>query len=277
MIPGVLKQHFREFACEAIGLGTFMVSACAFSVFLFHSNSFASAWKPYLRFIVMGLAMGTTAIAIFISPLGRLSGAHINPAVTLTFLRLGKIKLNDAFFYIAFQFIGALIGVFFSWLVLRDALATPEVNFAITIPNHSGALISFFAEFIISFLMMLMVLVTTNHARLARFTPFVAGCFVATYIALVAPISGMSMNPARTFASALFANVWTDWWIYFTAPPMAMLLAAEIFLRLRGIENVFCAKFYHYGAARCIFNCRFDEMGKRVRNADTIFEQRKVL
>jgi aquaporin Z len=257
-----VKNHWLEYICEALGLGLFMVSACIFSVILFHPGSPAAGWSLPLRFVLIGLAMGLTAIAIFKSPFGRLSGAHINPAVTLTFWRLGKIETRDAIFYALFQFIGAASGVLFSWLALGDSLGRREVNFSVTIPDRSGWMVSFLAEFMISFGMMTMVLITSNHSRLSRWTPYLAGALVATYISLEAPISGMSMNPARTFGSAVVANVWNDWWIYFIAPPLAMLAAAEVYLKLKGAHSVFCAKFDHYGPVRCIFNCRFGELQK---------------
>jgi aquaporin Z len=237
-----------------------MVSACVFSVLLFHPESAVIGWNLQIRFVLIGLAMGLTAIAIFKSPFGKLSGAHINPSVTLTFWRLGKIKTPDAIFYALFQFIGGGLGVWLSWLFLGDWLANKDVNFAVTIPNQNGAIVSFISEFIISFGMMMMVLVTSNHAKLSRFTPYFAGFLVALYISLEAPISGMSMNPARTFGSAIAANVWNDWWIYFVAPPLAMLAAAEVFVRAKGAHSVLCAKFNHYSKMRCIFNCNFGEI-----------------
>lgn len=258
-----IKNHRREYFCEALCLGAFMVSACFFSAVLFHPDSAASAWNLQLRLVLIGSAMGATAIAIFLSPFGKHSGAHINPAVTLTFWRLGKIKSTDAFFYAIFQFAGASAGVFLSSLLLGDWLANSNVNFAVTIPNQNGAFVSFIAEFTISFGMMTMVLWTSNHAKLSRLTPFFAGILVAVYISLEAPISGMSMNPARTFGSAVVGNVWNSIWVYFVAPTLAMLLAAEVYVRVKGLKEVYCAKFYHYGAARCIFNCRFGELGKK--------------
>jgi aquaporin Z len=258
-----LKNHWLEYICEALGLGLFMLSACFFSVVLFHPNSVVIGWNRQLRLALIGLAMGLTAIVIFKSPFGKLSGAHINPAVTLTFWRLGKVKTPDAVFYVLFQFIGASFGVLLSWLVLGDGLAHEQVNFAVTVPDQNGWIVSLIAEFIISFGMMTMVLITSNHAKLSPLTPYLAGVLVAVYISLEAPISGMSMNPARTFGSAIAANVWTGLWIYFIAPPLAMLAAAEVFVRVKGLHSVFCAKFAHHGKFRCIFNCRFGELGQK--------------
>jgi aquaporin Z len=258
-----IKDHWREYLMEAWGLGTFMVSACAFGVGLFHPNSPLVSLNAALRNALMGAAMGTTAIGIFLSPWGRRSGAHINPAVTLTFWRLGKIKGWDAAFYVCAQFAGGTLGVLLAWSVFGELLAGSTVNFIVTLPGNQGVGAAFAAEVIISFFMMMMVLVCSNAATLSRFTPFFAGFLVAFFITFESPLSGMSMNPARSFGSAVIANVWTGWWLYFIAPPLAMLAAAEIYVRVKGLKAVYCAKFHHYGHARCIFNCRFDEIGKK--------------
>jgi aquaporin Z len=100
---------------------------------------------------------------------------------------------------------------------------------------------------------MLTVLMVSNTRRLARYTGLFAGLLVATYISIEAPLSGMSMNPARTLGSALFAGDWTALWIYFIAPPTGMLLAAELYLRQRGPRAVFCAKLHHQNDRPCIF------------------------
>ena len=257
-----LKNHWREYLMEAWGLGTFMVSACAFGVILAHPESPAFVAGETLRGVLGGAAMGLTAVSIFLSPWGRRSGAHINPAVTLTFWRLGKIETWDAAFYVAAQFAGAFAGVLFSWLIFGDLLSGDAVNFVVTQPGAGGAGAAFAAEVVISFLMMTTVLISGNSARTARLTPFFAGILVALFISVETPFSGMSMNPARSFGSAAVANEWTSLWIYFVAPPLAMLFAAEIYLRARGAKEVYCAKLNHFGRARCIFNCRFGELGK---------------
>jgi aquaporin Z len=254
-----LKNHWPEYLIEAWCLATFMISACFFGVALFYPGSPLSVLDHRLRNMLMGIAMGSTAVAIICSPLGKRSGAHFNPAVTLTFLRLKKITLADAAFYIALQFAGGVFGVLFSWLVLGKLLEDGAVNFVITVPGSYGVGTAFVAEVIISFLMMTMILFTSNSARFARLTPFLAGTLVAFYISVENPLSGMSMNPARTFASASIANVWTGWWVYFTAPPIAMLAASELFVRSRGLRAVLCAKLHHHNRASCIFNCGYSE------------------
>ena len=255
-----LKNHWPEYLIEAWCLAAFMVSACAFGVALFHPDSPASAFGPAARNASMGLLMGVTAVAIILSPWGRRSGAHFNPAVTLAYLRLGKISGPDALFYIAAHFAGGAAGVLVSWLLLGSALAHADVNFVVTVPGRWGAGWAFAAEAVISFLLMTTVLISSNSPRLARLTPFFAGALVAAFIGLEAPVSGMSMNPARSFASAAVAGVWSPLWIYFLAPPAAMLAAAEVYVRAKGLKSVYCAKLDHFGAARCIFNCRFGEL-----------------
>lgn len=261
---------------EAFGLGIFMVSACGFGVLLFHSDSYLAGSDHSVRNILMGVAMGATAIAIFKSPWGKRSGAHINPAVTLTFYRLGKIAGIDAVFYSFAQFIGASIGVLVSWLILGDRLTAGEINFVTTIPGMWGQAAAFAGEFVIAFVMMTMVLNVGSHVSLKRFTPYFAGFLVALYVAIESPISGMSMNPARTFGSAVFANTWRGWWIYFTAPTLAMLTAAEVYIRTRGWRKVLCSKLDPSGPARCNFNSRSDEMAKANDVAESPFNFKPV-
>jgi aquaporin Z len=252
-----LKNHWPEYLIEAWCLAAFMISACCFAVALFNPHSPLIALDHTLRNVLMGISMGSTAVAIICSPFGKRSGAHFNPAVTLTFLRLKKIAHVDAIFYIVFQFAGGVAGVLISWFILGKLLADSAVNFVITVPGSYGVGTAFVAEVIISFLMMTMILFTSNSARIARLTPFFAGTLVAFYISVENPLSGMSMNPARTFASASVANVWTGWWVYFIAPPIAMLAASELFVRTRGLKAVLCAKLHHNNRARCIFDCGY--------------------
>jgi aquaporin Z len=248
--------HWPEYLIEAWALGTFMVSAGAFATLLEAPGSpvhQALAAHPFLRLLLMGLAMGATAIGIIHSPWGRQSGAHMNPAVTLTFLRLGKIARWDAAFYGLFQVLGGTAGVLLVQAVAGSAFVEPPVRFAVTVPGPGGAARAFAGEAAISFLLMAMVLWTTNHPRHARFTGRFAGALVALYITFESPLSGMSMNPARTVASALPSGTWTAVWVYFLAPTLGMLLAAQMFGTLTRWQARHCAKLDHPPGVRCIF------------------------
>lgn len=256
----IVRQHWPEYLMEAVELALFMLSACAFTVLLYHpasplANSFPN---EILRRASMGIAMGSTAIAIIFSPLGKRSGAHFNPSVTLAFFRLGKVEPWDAFFYIVAQFFGGIAGVIAAMWLLGPAVADQNVNYATTLPGPQGPLVAFSAELIISFVLMSVVLRVSNAKRLARWTGVFAGALVATYITFESPISGMSMNPARTFGSAFGAGVWMSLWVYFIAPPIGMLLAVEVFCRGKRRRSVPCAKFHHHNNERCIFRCNFE-------------------
>ena len=250
-----LKRHWPEYLMEAGCLGLFMISAFTFGAILEHPASLIhqAIPNPLLRRFLMGLAMGLTAIGIIYSPWGKQSGAHINPSTTLTFLRLGKIAMWDALFYIFFQFMGGLIGAFLASVALSPWVSHPAVHYVVTAPGKAGSAVAFLAESIIAFILMMVILSVSNNTRSHKFTGLCAGALVATYITLEAPISGMSMNPARTFASAVPARYWAALWIYFTAPLIGMLAAAETYLRTNGTQSVGCAKLHHENNTRCIF------------------------
>jgi aquaporin Z len=210
---------------EAAELAAFMLSACVFTVLL------APLPNPWISRTLMGVAMGLTAIAIIKSPPGKASGAHFNPAITLTFYRLGKIDSRDAAFYILFQFVGGIAGVWMSKLLLGPRLAA--VQYAVTIPGLGGKPAAFAAETFMAALLLGTVLVTSSNKRLAAYTTYLVGFLIANYILFLAPVSGFSINPARTLGSAIFAHTYTGLWIYLTAPILGMMLAAELYLRSR--------------------------------------------
>lgn len=257
-----LQRHWPEYLMEGAELGLFMISACLFVALLEYPTSPIHQLlpNPILRRVLIGLAMGITAILIIYSPIGQRSGAHFNPSVTLTFWRLGKVETWDAVFYTVFQFIGGTVGVVISAMLLGVIITDSTVNYAVTIPGADGVWVAFIAEMLISFLQLSMVLRVSNTKNWAPYTGVFAGILVATYISIEAPYSGMSMNPARTFASAFPAQLWTAWWIYFTAPPLGMFLAAELYLRQHSAHKVFCAKLHHHNDKRCIFRCNYDAL-----------------
>jgi aquaporin Z len=250
--------HWREYLIEAAALATFMMSAATMTVAIEHPASplRALVGDAIARRMLMGIAMGLTAAAIIYSRWGRRSGAHLNPAVTLTFFRLGKISGRDALAYGIAQFLGGIIGISVASLALLRWIADPAVNYIATAPGPFGAGVAFAAEATISFVLMLVVLSVSSQPRLSPFTGAVVAILVATFITFEAPFSGMSMNPARTLAPDVIGGLWRGLWIYFVAPPLGMLMAAEVFLRVRGRLAVRCAKLHHDNGP-CIFNCGY--------------------
>ncbi len=265
-----LRRHWPEYAIEASGIGLFMVSALCFTTLLEHPASPLRAALPEagLRRGLMGLAMAATALALVYSPFGQRSGAHFNPSFTLAFWSLGRIAPVDAAGYVLAQLGGALAGVALASALLAGWVADPAVRHAVTLPGAAGAGAAFAAELAISFVLMSAVLVLSNRPRVARFTGLCAAGLLALYIALEAPISGMSMNPARSLGSAAGERLATALWIYFTAPPLGMLLAAWLYRRIGGDDAVLCAKLHHDNDQRCIFHCRWP--GRTGRGAEPV-------
>jgi aquaporin Z len=253
-----MRSHWPEYLIEAWALGTFMVSAGVFATAFDYPGSplHAAIADANVRRTLVGIAMGLTAIALIYSPWGKRSGAHMNPAVTLAFLRLKHVARRDALCYLLAQFVGGTLGVLLVRAVLGDAFAQPPVAHVVTAPTH-GVALALSAEFGISFLMMTMVLRVSNSERYMRYTGLCAGVLVALFIGFEAPYSGMSMNPARSFASALPAWHWTGLWIYFVAPIVAMQAAVALHLKLRGATSVKCAKLLHTADQRCI-HCGYE-------------------
>jgi aquaporin Z len=249
-----LRRNWPEYLIEAWALGMFMVSAGLFTVLLEAPGSPVPAAlpDPDVRRVLAGVAMGLTAIALIYSRWGQRSGAHMNPAVTATFLMLGRIRGWDAAFYVIAQFAGGLAGVgLVAWLA-GGAFTSPQVNYVATLPGRAGVGPAFAAEFGISALMMFTILTVTSHPRWAPYTGLCAGVLVACFIAFEAPLSGMSMNPARSFASAAPAGLWHHLWIYFVAPVLGMAAAAAARRLVVPRGALPCAKLVHPTHVRCI-------------------------
>lgn len=265
-----LLQHWPEYLMEAALLGGFMISACVFATLLEHPRGLGRRViaNALGRRALMGAAMGLTAATLIYSPWGRQSGAHMNPATTMTFFLRGKVAAWDAAFYIAAQFAGGAAGVALARLLLRDRLRSASVNHVVTTPGRRGVKVAWVAELLIAFGMMFMVLFVSNDSVLTPFTGLFAAALVALFITFEAPLSGMSLNPARTFGSALVARHWKAFWVYLTAPVLGMLLASAAYAALPAHNHVYCAKLDHCNDRRCIFRCEFDQLRKRTEATD---------
>ena len=251
------RGHWPEYLMEAAGLGAIMlVSGAVTAVVEAPLLPVFRGLPPLARRAVEGLAIAGTLVALIHSRWGRQSGAHFNPAVTLTFLALGRVRPWDAAFYALAQALGGLAGLLLAAAVLGDALALPPAAWIVTVPGAAGILPAFLAELACAFLLMSLVLSFGAAPRLAPRTGLAVGVLVFLYVSLEAPISGFGLNPARSLASAIPSGTWTAFWIYLLAPPLGMLGAAALHGALMGRLRMGCAKLLHDRTTRCI-HCGF--------------------
>lgn len=231
-LKAAFRKNWKNYLREALGLALFMVSACFFSAMLFSEKSswYLAISSSTIRDVLMGIAMGSTALFIFYAPVTAPSGSHINPAVTLAFLRLDRMCRYDAMFFAIFQFLGATVAVYVMQWLIGSVLTEAPVNSAVTIPGKTGIWWALITELTISFITMTMVLFTSDNDKLKNHTRIFSGCLVCAWVIFAGPVSGFGMNPARSFGSALPANTWTAFWIYLFMPGAGMLLAAEFYL-----------------------------------------------
>ena len=249
-----LREHWPEYAIEGWALGCFMIAAgvCAALLGSPESSLYRLVPSNALRATLIGITLGVTAVLLIHSPWGKRSGAHMNPAVTLGYLRLGKIHPWDALFFVTAQTIGGTLGVVLVASILGPLFTDPPVNYAVTVPGSKGVAIAFIAEAVISFLLMWTVLAFSSSTRFARFTGLAVGGLVALFVSIELPLSGTSMNPARTFASAVPGMMWQHFWIYLLAPPLGMLAAVQLRLAISGSSAAACAKLLHPSSVGCI-------------------------
>lgn len=247
---------------EATELAIFMLCVCAAGTLLYERDSPLDSFgvSQVTRSIFMGVAISGATYGIIRSPFGRRSGAHFNPALTLAYFAIGRIHRWDALAYIAAQFTGGSFGVFVSHALLGKDLANLPVLYVVTLPGRYGYHFALLTEFFLSFTVMELVLIVSNHRRFAKYSPLFVAFVTVFYFAFCTSISGYSVNPARSFSSALFARTWQGIWIYFLAPSFGMLAAAALYRGVMGSERIYCAKVFHDLKSLCPFDCHFERL-----------------
>jgi aquaporin Z len=247
---------------ESTEVGALMLLTCIWGTLTYSDESPLSSLglSAVSNSILMGTAVAVTTYMIIRSPFGRRSGAHMNPSVTLTFLWLGRIHRWDAVWYTVAHFAGAIAGVLAARQILGTRLSAPSVQYMVTVPGRQGNGITFAGEFLLSGVLMATILYSSNHRRLARFTPALVAVLTVSFFVLSPSRSGFSVNPARTFSSAIFAETWQGVWIYFAAPCLGMLSAAALYIKTVGLNRVYCAKVFHDTRSVCPFRCQFEHV-----------------
>lgn len=251
-----LKQlNWLEYSSEFLGTAILLFFGLSAVVFFFASSlpmveliSSAST-----RRLLTGLLFAGSAALFAISPPGKLSGAHINPAVSLAFWLQGKMYNHDLMGYMVAQFIGGIFGIFLLTQVWGEHAAT--VNYGMTLPGQGYSLwFVFFAEVFITGLLVLALFIFLGSKNLMKWTPLMVWLLVAGMVWIEAPISGTSLNPARSFAPALASGLWEFQWLYFVAPTLGSISAVGIYRVLtKGQKNLATCKLCHDPRYRCIF------------------------
>jgi aquaporin Z len=239
-------KHWRLYLSEALGTALLVAVGCSFVVLDFAARSPIPHLLPsdQLRRALTGFLFGSTGGAIALSPIGRESGAHINPVVSLAFLLRGSMNRAVAGGYIVSQMLGGIVGTL--PLLLWGDLAQ-SVHFAATTLGPAGPIFGLLGETGATALLVLGLFIFVGHRSLRRFTP---GLFPMLYAFLVwteAPLSGTSTNPARSFGPDLVAHFWTGWWVDFLGPLLGLALGLLLLRlpRLRGFREE-VAKLYHF-------------------------------
>jgi aquaporin Z len=232
------------FLAELCGTGLLVLIGLSSVIFMFAEGSPFVAMVPSLtlRRVINGFFFGAVGATIALSPLGRISGAHINPVVTMGFWLMGKLTGRSAIGYCIAQLLGALLGSL--PLVLWGQMGR-GFNYAVTVPGKGYSIpVVILGEVATTFCLIAYLCVFLAFNRLRKYTPFFIPVLFAIMVPLEAGISGISVNPARSFGPSVISGVWTGWWIYWVGPLIGGLLAILLCNKLA--KRIEVAKLYYF-------------------------------
>jgi aquaporin Z len=242
------RVRWRLFFSELIGTALLVLGGLSIVIVMFGEGSPMARLVPHepLRMTLTAFLFGSIGSMIALSQIGKESGAHINPAVTMAFWMMHKLDLRAAVGYIIAQLSGAAIGAL---PLLAWGSMGASVAFGATLPGdgYSTAMV-LLGEVVTTFGLIATLFVFLGFRHLRRYTPFVIPFLYAVMVPFESHISGTSTNPARTFGPALISGRWDEWWIYWVGPLAGMWLAVVVCSSLaRRIE---VAKLYHFESDR---------------------------
>jgi aquaporin Z len=239
------RYPFLHLAAEFLGTALLVAIGLSFVILDFGAGSPMPNILPSagLRRLLTGFLFGSTGALIALSPLGRISGAHINPVVSMAFWVKGKLRGTHALGYALSQLAGAIAG---SLPLLAWGRIGRSVDFGATQPG-GGVWLALLGEAATTFAMILLLLFFVSHKPIRRFTPALFPFLYAVMVFLEAPVSGTSTNPARSLGPAVLSGDWRAWWVYWAGPLLGALLAVAVhsgsWLNRLEIE---VAKLYHF-------------------------------
>lgn len=224
------SSHLPEYLAEFFGTACLVFFGLSAVVFNFGDGTPMAQWIPSssLRLLLTGLCFAGTGSLVALSPLGRLSGGHINPSVSLAFWLGGKLPGRDFIWYVVAQMTGGIVGEIALIAFWRGHAAS--VMNGMTLPGAGWPIWQVFDwEAALTGLLVFLIFIFVSSRRLMRWTPLMNWIVVGIMVWLEAPVSGTSLNPARSFGPALLSGVWTAQWLYFIAPPLGGMLGLAAF------------------------------------------------
>jgi aquaporin Z len=232
------------FLAEMSGTGLLLLVGLSSVIFMFAETSPFVALVPNLtlRRAINGFFFGSVGATIALSPIGKISGAHVNPIVTMGFWLMGKLTGRSAIGYVVAQFCGAVIGCL--PLLLWGSMGR-SLSYAVTVPGQGYSIpVVVFGEVATTFFLIAALCIFLGFHGLRRYTPLMVPCLFAVMVPIEGGISGISVNPARSFGPSVISGVWTGWWIYWVGPLIGGLLAIRACNSLA--KRIEVAKLYHF-------------------------------
>lgn len=247
MKPDNQSFPWKLFGAEVIGTALLIAVGLSVVIVEFGDGSPVARLLPSAawRRAVTGFLFGITGALIALSPLGKESGAHINPVVTLGFWLIGRLKARHVIGYVLSQLAGATIGA--APLLAWGAMGR-SVTYGATLPGAAyGAAWAMVGEAGTTFALIFGLFFFLRRRRLRRFTPALFPPLYAVMVWLEAPVSGTSTNPARSFGPAVISGDWHGWWIYWIGPLAGTLLAVAAHRwSARHRPAIAVAKIHHF-------------------------------
>jgi glycerol uptake facilitator-like aquaporin len=240
----ITTLRLRAWSSELVGTTVLLLTEVVLVRLLFGDGSPIAEAIPgaVARLAMIGAATGLLITGLIVSPLGRRSGGHFNPAVTAAFWLLRAIPTLDAVGYMVAQLLGSMAGVLLGRLLLGPVVAAPAVRYAAIRPAPGWpAAMVFTGEAVSAFVLMAVVVYFMTQPRLARWTPAAAGVVVGLLIVAGGLGSGGSFNPARQFGPALLAHEWGHPASYLAGPVAGAAVLALIARAVLPPRPVSCA------------------------------------
>ncbi|MDR3415607.1 MAG: aquaporin [Nevskia sp.] len=249
-----MKAHLPEYFAEFVGTAIMMAIGIGAVALMWGQGTPMRGLIPSdnLRRLLTGMMFAGGGTLVVLSPLGQRSGGHLNPAVTFAFWWKGQVPTADAVLYVVAQVLGAVLGVYIVATV--GGTAARSIQLGLTLPGDGYSVaVALAAETLITFMLVFLILYCVSNQRFARRTPYLAGALVAFLVFVEAPVSGTSLNPARSFAPALLTQLFQHQWLYLVGPMAGALIAVKLAGWVTGQQRAGCAKLYHTERYKCIF------------------------